>query len=362
MNKKKGFALICFYEASEGGHGSAEVTNSLYECLPIENRKLFEIKKKKIFKFLEYCNFNYLENIYKFFYIILLFNKLKKFLYRYDKKIIIIEGASWIGYSYFFIKLVNLFYSKVTLIYHAHNVEYELRKKKNGFLVSFLSKKLEKNVYKLANFATVVSDTDQKKIKKLYNIKSYIFPNGINKKRLLTKKFKFKIPEKFIIFSGSYSYFYNKLAIDKIIYDIMPKILKKHKEIKLIITGKDFPKDQFKDYSFVNNFLNLDKRELNYLIKKSEFMLTPMVKSPGTKLKIIETLLLGANLITSREGIRGIKIIKSNNLIIYSNPKELFNRVNYLLQNKKKITNNKQYYKYYLMENIVRSFFKKINL
>ena len=72
MNKKKGFALICFYEASSGGHGSSEVTNSLYECLPKNNKKKFEIKKRKIFKFLEYCKFNYLENIYKILYIIII--------------------------------------------------------------------------------------------------------------------------------------------------------------------------------------------------------------------------------------------------------------------------------------------------
>ena len=49
MKNKIGFALVCFYDASVGGHGSAEVSKSLYECLPKKNSKLFEIKKKKYF-------------------------------------------------------------------------------------------------------------------------------------------------------------------------------------------------------------------------------------------------------------------------------------------------------------------------
>jgi hypothetical protein len=361
MIKKKGYALICFYEASCGGHGSAEVTLSLYECLTKKNKKIFEIKKKKIFHFLECYKFNYLENIFKILYIPILFIEFSIFINKFKKKIIIVEGASWIGYSYFFIKLVKFFYSEITIIYHAHNIEYDLRKNKNNFIIAFLTKIFEKKVYKLADFPTVVSSEDKKQIKYLYNTDAYIFSNGISKKKLISKKPKFKVPRKFIIFSGSYSYFYNKLAVNKIIYKIMPRVLKIDSEIKLIITGKDFPKDQFNKYTFIYSYINLDKENLNYLIKKSLFMLTPMSNSPGTKLKAIETLLLGANLVTTKSGVKGIEDLKSNNLFVYYNYKQLFKFIEYLLINK--ITkNNKKYLKYYLMENIVKKFFFEIKL
>jgi UDP-N-acetylglucosamine:LPS N-acetylglucosamine transferase len=365
MNKKIGFALICFYEASAGGHGSAEVSNSLYECLPQKNSKIFEIKKKKIFTFLEYYKFNYLENIYKFFYILIIINQLKNFIKKFKKKIIIIEGASWIGYSYFFLKLIKYYYSRAIIIYHAHNIEYELREKKNNFIIGFITKILERKIYKLANFATAVSIDDQKKLKKLYNVKSYFFPNGINKKRLLKKKPKFNIPKKYIIFSGSYSYKYNKEAINKIILKIMPVLIKKYKSIKLIITGKDFPQDRFKKYNFIKNYINLTKKELNYLIIKSLFMLTPMSKSPGTKLKVIETLLLGANLITSKEGVRGVNFIKNKKIRIYSNTSQMYRYINDVIRNYSKIKINKTrmfYLKNYLMENILSRFFLTIKL
>jgi len=364
MNKKKGFALICFYEASTGGHGSSEVTSSLYNCLPQKNKNIFEIKKKKFFNLLEYYKFSYLENIYKIFYIIIIFKKFSNFIKKYKKKIVIVEGASWIGYSYFFIKITKFFYSDAKIVYHAHNVEYEIRKKKSNLIIANLSRILEKKVYKISDYPTTVSNEDHEKIKKLYGVNTYIFSNGINKKRLLIKKPNFYIPKKFIIYSGSYSYLYNKLAINKIIYKIMPKILKQDKEIKLIVTGKDFPKNKFKNFTFVKSYLNLDKKELNYLIKNSLFMLAPMAKSPGTKLKVIETLLLGANLITSKEGFKGIKLIKSNNLFIYSNINQMYQQIKYLLKNYKKIKSINKinlYLKHYLMENILKVFLRKIN-
>jgi len=364
MSKKIGFAMVCFYEASVGGHGSSEVSSSLYDCLPKKNKKLFEIKKNKLFYFFEYYKFDYFENIYKIFYLLVLVYKSKNFLKKFEKKLIIIEGASWIGYSYIFLKIIKFYNPKIIIIYHAHNIEYEVRSRKNNLITAFISKILEKKVYKLSNFSTALSIGDQKKIKKLYKIKTFIFPNGINKKRLQTKKPKFNLPKKYIIFSGSYSQLFNQDAIHNLIFKIMPKILKKYRDIKLIITGKDLPKYKFKNCNFLINYIDLDKKELNYLIKKSLFMLAPMSKSPGVKLKVIETLLLDANLVTSKAGVAGIKLIKSKNLYIYSTTHQMHQYINYLLK-KKKIKKNKIkkiYFKYYLMENILKDFFSEIKL
>jgi hypothetical protein len=365
QNKKSGYALVCFYHASIGGHGAAEVTMSLYDCLPNTNKKLFEIKKNKFFYFLEKYKFNYFENLYKFFYIFYLIKKIIFFFKKYNKKIIIIEGASWIGYSYILIKVIRLFYPNFKLIYHAHNIEYFLRRKKNSLLISFLTKILEKKVYNLVDCGTSVSRQDQKDLKKLYKIRSVIFENGINRKRLLIEKPKYNFPSKFIIYTGSYSFFPNKIAIDLLIYKILPKILKKNPDIKLVITGRDMPRNKIQKYKFIRFYPNIKKQELNYLIIKSLFLLAPLTKGPGTKLKIIETLMLGANLITSKNGMKGIARYKNNNLFIFSNLKRMHKYINFIIKNYKYIkkkNNNKIYLKKYLMENIVKSFFKKINL
>ena len=62
--------------------------------------------------------------------------KIKKFLNKYEKRYLIIEGASWVGFSLILILLIK---KNVTILYHAHNLEFEVRKLKNNFIIAFLT-------------------------------------------------------------------------------------------------------------------------------------------------------------------------------------------------------------------------------
>ena len=365
MYKNYSIAVVAFYEASVGGHGAAEVTLSFYESLKyFKKKKLFEIKKYKIFKFFEKIKINIFENIFKLIYLIYLNFKILKYLNTSQKKIVVLEGASWIGYAYITIKILKFFNPETILIYHSHNIEYYLRKNKNTPLIAFLTKILEKKVYQLANISTVVSKIDQNEIRKLYKLESIILHNGINAKRLISKKFNKKIPKKFIIFSGSYSFAPNKVSIDFIIKKIFPIIIKKYSDMKLIITGRDFPEKKFKNYKFIYYYENLKKKYLNYLILKSKFVLAPMFRSTGTKLKIIEALMLGAVVVTSKEGTKGLILRKKiNPPFIFSRYEEIHKIIDNVLRNNKsyKIESKKNldfFIKNYNMQNIVKKFLK----
>lgn len=366
MKKKNSIAVVCFYEATSGGHGAAEVTLSVFESLKKYKKKIFEIKKKNIFKILEKYDINFLENFYKLFKIFFLIVDIKNFLKESENPIIIIEGASWIGYSYLTIKLCKYFLPKSYIIYHSHNIEFILRKKKNNIIISLISKVLEKKVYQISTIATAVSTIDQKILKELYNVKSVIFSNGINKKRLIIKKIKRNMPKKYFIYFGSYSFFPNKEAIDYIINNIMPQMRIEHPDIKLVIVGKDLPLKILQDNKEIYFFKNLKKEYLNFLISKAKFLLAPMFKATGTKLKIIETLMLGSVIICSKHAVNGIELNnKINPPFIYKNKKEMFRMINYVLnknyflkQKAKKYSNF--FVNRYCMENITKKLFKNI--
>ena len=51
-----------------------------------------------------------------------------KYLYKVKKKIIIIEGPSWIGYSFLSLILIKIFSPSAKIIYHSHSIEFEVRK------------------------------------------------------------------------------------------------------------------------------------------------------------------------------------------------------------------------------------------
>ena len=96
-------------------------------------------------------------------------------------------------------------------------------------------------------------------------------------------------------------------------------------------------------------------------------MLFPLKKRTGTKLKIIEGLMIGANIITSKGGIKGIDIKFKNFPHIYKNKTDLLKILKRIKKNKKEIKKRNpefaNYYKVkYDMSKILYDFINKNHL
>ena len=365
MNKKTKYAFVAFYPVFPNISGSSEVSGSFFKYWPSNNKKIFYIthlkdnnknKKLKPIKIIK-------ENPYfKIISLISLCFKIVIFLKRTKKSYLIIEGPSWIFYSYVTIKVIKLFVPNTKIIYHSHSIEYEIRKKFNNKIISYLTYFLEKKVFELSNFSTSVSENEYKKIYSLYNKETIIFENGIdlNKIKKIPKK---KINYKYLIYTGSYLYKPNKEAIDILVDDIMPKILILHPNLKLIITGGGYYKKTV--YKWLINKGKLKKKQLYYYLKHAECLVTPLLYGSGTRIKILEALCVGTNVMTTPIGIEGIRYLKKNsNPLILNNIKLFPIYINKLLKNKKKYINKKDtlFYKTkYSMQNLTENFYKKVN-
>ena len=338
----KKIATVCFFELYPINNGASEVIIALHRYIK-GIKKIFFIKDinyNKYFAYLNRVSFNNFTHIYKLIYILFIFIKLKKFFKNTKKPRIIVEGASWIGYSILIILLTKRFINNSLIIYRSHNIECDLRKQKNSFFIFLITKYLEKKVFTISDYATVVSKPDYKRVFSLYKVKPIILNNSIDKNRLKSQK-KMLHPKQFLIFTGSYDYFSNKEAIDELVNEIFPDLVKKYKNLKLIITGKGLPKS-IERKKFVIYYNYLPKNKIVYLIKKSSFILLPFKKSPGTKLKIIESLMLGAVIITTKNAIKGIEISKKiGSPLIYCSYKQMKKYIDVVLNskvNKKKIS------------------------
>ena len=208
----------------------------------------------------------------------------------------------------------------------------------------------------MADISTSVSLKEKTKLKKLYNINTNFYPNGINLKFI--KKIK-EINDKYIIFSGSYSYKPNRDAIDFLNKKIMPELIKLYPNLKLVITGggydKKFPWVIYKNI--------VPKNELYNLIYYSECMCVPLKFGSGTRIKIIEALSLGAIVVSSKKGIEGLKILNKNPPFIYKHKNNLIKQLKLVLSNNKKIKkksnqDKKFYISKFSMKNITSKFIK----
>ena len=120
--------------------------------------------------------------MFKIIVLPILIFKCLKYLKNSKKKLVIIEGPSWIGYSFISLIALKLLSPKIKIIYHSHSIEYEVRKMVAYQFYYQYNKKLERFVFKNSNISTSVSSIERKKIKKLYGVKCLILKNGISKK------------------------------------------------------------------------------------------------------------------------------------------------------------------------------------
>jgi len=348
-------AFVTFFPVIPDNMGSSAVINSRFKNWPYI-KKLFQISHvKKINNHKIKTIFIKKESpINKIIKLPKLIYKIFQFLKKSKNNLIIIEGASWIFYSFVVLFSFKILLPNSKIIYISHSIESEIRKKYSNILIYYLTKFLERLVFKYSFISTSVSVLEKNKIKKLYNHETILYSNAITIENQSKKK---KIQQDYIIYCGSYKYRPNKNAIDYLNNKIMPPLLKKIPNLKLVLTGGGFNKKQ----SWIINKEIVSKKDLYNLIYYSKCMCVPLKFGSGTRIKIIEALSLGTIVISTKKGIEGIEL-KNKNPPFIVNDTNLFLKTIYKIIKdnknlKKKSLNDKSYYfKKYSMKNITANF------
>ena len=352
-------AFVCFFPVVPTNMGSAEVVRSLFLCWP-GKKKLFQIshlnsENKSNLKSLKIIKE---KPLFKIIMIPFLIYSVFKFLKNSENKLVIIEGPSWIGYSFLTLLIIKIFNSKIKIMYHSHSIEYEVRKMTSSKIIVILTKILEKIVFRYSDIATSVSELEKRKINKLYNVNTTSLNNGISKKIIKFSKKK-SLNFDYFIYCGSYKYLPNKFAIDYLVNTIMPSIVKIYPKLKLVLTGGGYENKT----NFLINLGLVKKKKLLNLIFNSKAMLVPLNKGTGTRIKIIEAISIGSTVISTPKGAEGIKAknLRKKNFFIV--PVNKFKReIKKILKNKSSKKNLKYFQNEYLMENIVSKFFQEKNV
>ena len=299
-------AFVTFFPIIPNNMGSSTVVNSRFKSWP-KKKRLFQLShiKKINNKNITTIFIKKETPINKILKLPNLIVEICKYIRSSKNKLVIIEGASWIFYSFTTIFFLKLIIPDCKIIYISHSVESEIRKKFSNKFIYKLTKFLENLVLKFSNYSTTVSIKEKNKIYKLYKKKTEIYPNAvnINDKKLQKKKLQF-----YIIYSGSYLYKPNKDAIDFLNQQIMPFVFKKFPKIKLVLTGGGYNKN----FPWLINKGIVSKKNLYDLIYNATCMCVPLKFGSGTRIKIIEALILGTIVISSSKGIEGIKLNKKN--------------------------------------------------
>jgi len=356
MIKKYNFLVVTFFRVTDPYSGSSEVSFNFFKNIPSKKKKLFQFsnndkKYKDVISIkIENTKIGKILNLKKLADSIIDYCKNKKNI------IIVIEGASWVGYSFILYQLLNIKLKNIKFIYHSHNIEYLLRKKKENLIITTLTKFFENFIAKRFDLFTVVSKVDLIKLKELYNIHPTILSNGaqlpMEVEKIKRKKFYFK----YIFFCGSIEYLPNLDALKILVKEIMPLVIAKNPKIKLIVSGNKYL--PFKE-KFLINAGFVSKLSFYKYLSGSSLFVNPIRTGFGSQLKTINALAFGKTIIASKLAVNGIDINnKFKNLYITNNKNKFANLIIKKINSKRINKISKDYYsKKYLMKNIVKNFF-----
>ena len=225
---------------------------------------------------------------------------------------IVLEGASWIGYHWALLKVLRWRVPNATIVYHAHNVEYDLRRQKHHSLVARLSRWFEQQVLREVDAATAVSQIDAARFDALYGVDTIQLANGVDLTSLQNvsaetvdaMRRRYRLGESTILFMGNYGYRPNREAIELLVASVFPKLLERRPDAQLLLLGGDVPHRQ--PWLVTPGLVAAE--DLPALIKTAAVSVAPIFSGSGTRLKILESLGAGVPVVTSAKGMEGLPL------------------------------------------------------
>jgi len=248
---------------------------------------------------------------------------LTRFGYHYFKKrkvdFIIAEHAWSLPIGFLLSKLL-----KVPLILDDHNIEYlraKLMKKYIRFCYAFL---LEKLLARSCSLITLVSKNEKQYFEQFVksNETLIVVPNGTsiipNSDKLskyslynkqIKKKYDIKSNKTLALFIGDLSYNPNQEAV-RILSEKSKEISDK---VQILVIGKNSDTINF---SLNNLIITGYVNNLNIYLFGCDIAIQPLLSGGGTNLKVIEALTVGLPILCTSYALRGIDLMKTNQVLI----------------------------------------------
>lgn len=193
-----------------------------------------------------------------------------------------------------------------------HNVEYEVTKQ-TGYENPVLTKKLEKKVADNAEKIFCVSEKDRYKLESGLDIdrsKLEVLKNGFNADVFNTRCDKHNgVREELgigddpvIFFCGKMDYIPNTEAVDFIYHEVMPRVLKEVPETKFLVVGGGY---EF-DYEHESLIMTGVVEDVSRYLKASDFVVIPLKRGGGTRIKALEAIACGKDIVSTSKGVEGL--------------------------------------------------------
>lgn len=334
--------IVSLYKAIPPTSGVAMVTYNIAKYLSGE-RYLIQLGDPKEDRFIEenlkLINIKCLsENLFvKLVNLAFQLPNIAKKIINLEPDIIILEGASWAVYFLVLFWLIRLKRIKAKIIYHAHNVEYLLRRQKNNIIIALMTRLAEAAILINSDLTFSVSEVDALNFKRIYGVKPRILPNGadietfdrVTDEEILSVRKRYNLNGKLVLFMGMTAFKPNKEAVDFIINDVFPPLVEKMHDIKLVVIGG---KVNYRR-SWLINPGTIPFTEVPAFVKACDVCVAPIFTGSGIRIKILEYMAAGKPVVSTEKGAEGINVKDGDNILVADNENEFIEKIICLLKN-----------------------------
>lgn len=208
----------------------------------------------------------------------------------------------------------------VPLILDAHNIEQINIKRMGGnrLLIASLGK-LEKFCCRVSSAIFVVSNVD-KEVLISWGVpaeKITVIPNSVDINIFSPKVDGEKIRRKYqlqnftLMFHGILSYLPNREAVSTLVNKILPSVLERYPNTRLLIVGKNPPQ-----VSHPNVIVTGFVEDLPQYIAAADVGVVPLLKGGGTRIKVLEYMACGKPVVSTEIGAEGIQLKHGRDILI----------------------------------------------
>jgi len=234
--------------------------------------------------------------------------------------------------------VVRKMYPDIPIVLREHNIESNIMKRfsekqKNPILqiYSWIQyKKLLKYEAKWCgkvDCCVMISEEDEKEILLLNpNAKTCIIPAGIVENKIGFAKNISKIPNS-ICHIGPMDWYPNYDSLNWFLNSVFPSVVNGKPEIKLYIFGKGTEKvnipEQIKENVIVKGFVD----DLWKEVSQMQLVIVPLRIGGGIRIKILETMAAGINILSTSIGKEGIPAFAQKHMMIADTEKEFSEKI-----------------------------------
>jgi polysaccharide biosynthesis protein PslH len=234
-----------------------------------------------------------------------------------------LEGP-YMGYYIPFIKN----YSKAKISLRAHNVEHEIwaRKAANesnivtSKYLSMLSRRIKQHENKILNSVDLlvpISERDQNLLLKLNpSLRSVVIPAGVDADNYPESKDP-EYPSLFFI--GSLDWMPNQEGLIWFLDNVWPEVQKVNK-IKFHVAGRNAPGWLERKIISKEVVFHHEVEDAYEFMNKFAIMVSPIFSGSGIRIKILEAMMMGKVVISTRIGSEGISYTHGENILLADDP------------------------------------------